>query len=92
MLVCSAAVAVSERPERLLLIFNIILVAATTVGCVQSYVARSRDGSRSLSLKWAAAIVILLALDFRYLVWNTLPLMETALWGSWTYSRLTSAG
>ena len=31
---------------------------------------------------WASAFVILILLDFRYVVWNTIALMETALWGA----------
>ena len=78
-MVCSGAMAISGAPERYLLTLNILLVSVTIACCLRSFVLRTGTGM-SASLPWASAFLILLLLDFRYITWNTITLMETALW------------
>jgi hypothetical protein len=70
-LAASAATTVGGSPERVLLVFNILLVTLTLVCCV-----------RALSGAWAVALLILLLSDPAYVTWHTVALMETALWGA----------
>ncbi len=70
-LICSAAVTIAGEPERLLLALNVALVSLTVVACI-----------RRLPAAWAALFVALLLTDFSYVAWNTVTLMETALWGA----------
>jgi hypothetical protein len=74
LLACSAAFRVGAAPERVLLALNLLLVTLTVVYCVRSSIFR-------LSLPWAAVFVVLLLSDYRYVAWNTVTLMESALWG-----------
>ena len=79
-MICSAAMAVAGDPERYLLALNILLVTLTIACCLRSFVFRAGTGIGSTALPWASAFLILLLMDFRYVAWNTVTLMETALW------------
>jgi len=79
--ICTAAVSIVESPERVLLCFNVLLLSLTIACCL-----------RGLRAAWAVAFLILLFSDVPYVVWNTLTLMETALWGALvTVAALASA-
>lgn len=71
-------------PELTLLIISIVLVslgAAVTLGYLQSIPAERERGSRP-SLFWSSVFLILLFTSPRYIVWNTITLMENALWST----------
>jgi hypothetical protein len=70
------------HPELTLLVISIVLASmGTTValGYLQSGPAGKETGSRP-SLIWSAVFLILLFTSPRYVVWNTITLMENALW------------
>ena len=79
-LVCGAIIAAARNPERVLLAVNVLLVSLTIVCCLRSSIFKS--DARGTTLTWTPAFVLLLLLDFRYVIWSTLTLMETALWGA----------
>jgi arabinofuranosyltransferase len=79
-LVSTAAVTISNAPERVLLAVNILLVTLTAILCLRSSVLA--DGKSTLSVPWSVAYLILLLSDFFFVAWNTVALMETALWGT----------
>jgi arabinofuranosyltransferase len=81
-LIGSAAIASAGNPELPLLAFNVVLVSLTIVACIRSFVFRRPDDGKVTGLIWASGFVLLILLDFRYVVWNTVTLMETALWGT----------
>ena len=77
-IVSSLVVALSDQPERVLLLFNIVLVVVTISFCLRSSVLSTQKDTLSY---WAMAFVILLLSDFFFVAWSTVTLMETALWG-----------
>jgi arabinofuranosyltransferase len=77
-LICAAASSVLQHPEHALLAVSVLLVSLTAVGCVRSPVCRSH--ARSTSKLWPYVFIVLLFSDFRYVAWNTITLMEGALW------------
>jgi arabinofuranosyltransferase len=81
-LVCSGAIAVARNPEVPLLALNILLVSLTIVSCVCSSVFKRSEARNSTALLFQGTFILLLLLDFRYVVWNTITLMETALWAA----------
>lgn len=81
-LVCSGAIAAARNPERLLLALNVMFVSLTIVCCVRSSLFRRVNDENGAALMWASAFVLIVLLDSRYVVWNTITLMETALWGA----------
>jgi hypothetical protein len=81
-LICSGAMSIAQYPERLLLVLNVVLVWVTILFSLRSTVLRRAEETSGPSLIWASTFIFLLLLDFRYVVWNTITLMETALWGA----------
>jgi len=80
-LICAGAVALAGEPERLLLILNVLLVCFTVVLCLRSFVLAANSDPDRFSTGWKAAFLLLLLSDRSYITWNTIALMETALWG-----------
>ena len=70
-LICALVASVTSHPEPVLLGLNIVLVSVTAMCCV-----------RSMSRLWACVFLILLFCDARFVAWNTITLMDTALWCS----------
>lgn len=78
--ISAGVIAIAGSPERILLGLNILLVSLTIVSCLRFFVFTTATDTARTSLPWASAFLILLLLDFRYIAWNTVTLMETALW------------
>jgi len=81
-LICSAGMAIAHDPEALLLVLNVGLVWVTILCYLRSTILRNAEGTDSPSLAWASTFTLLLLMDFRYVAWSTIALMETALWGT----------
>jgi hypothetical protein len=79
-LISSGVVAVAGDPEPWLLGLNVLLVALAIIACLRSCVLAEAKGASGTSLLWGTAFLIALLLDFRFVAWNTVTLMETALW------------
>jgi arabinofuranosyltransferase len=79
-LIATAAVAISGAPERVLLAVNVLLVTLTAILCLRSSVLAA--GKSAPSAPWSVAYLALLLSDFFFVTWNTVALMETALWGT----------
>jgi hypothetical protein len=90
-LICSLAIAIAGDPERWLLGVNLLFVSITIGCCLRFFVLRDSVTNRRTSLPWAAAFVILLLLDFRFIAWNTVTLMETGLWTALVTAAATFA-
>ncbi|HKY22300.1 MAG TPA: hypothetical protein VJM31_13890 [Vicinamibacterales bacterium] len=81
-LICSAVLILTNNPERWLLGLNVLLVSLTIGCCLRSFVFRRSSADPTISPSWAAAFLMLLLTDYRYVAWSTVALMETALWTS----------
>lgn len=74
----------SAYPELVLLIINIILMSLT-VAFILNYLQfafSDKNTSRRIKLLWPAVFLTLLITSARYMVWNTITLMENGLWSA----------
>jgi len=74
----------SIYPELTLLIINIVIVSLG-ITCALNYLqhAIAREGkNRKTEFFWSGLFLILLFSSPRYIVWNTITLMENALWST----------
>ena len=78
-LICAVAFRLSAKPELTLLILNVIIVALGTTVAL-SYLSRRGDSGR-LQVFWSLTFLILLFSSPTYILWNTISLMENAIWG-----------
>lgn len=90
-LICSVAIAIAGHPERMLLGLNILFMSITIACCLRFFVLRAVGTVGRTTLPWAAAFVILLLLDLRFVAWNTITLMETGLWTALVTAAATFA-
>lgn len=81
-LIAALAFKFSSHPELTLLLVNIILISfgiAAALHYLHEEVAR--DGN-STGILWSVLYLVLIFVSPRYLVWNTVTLMENALWST----------
>jgi hypothetical protein len=81
-LVCAVVFRFTHHAENVLLVLSIGIVSLATTFCIRSWPIRARLGSGRSSLPWSAGFLILLLSDWRYTAWNTVTLMDNALWSS----------
>jgi hypothetical protein len=83
-LISALAFKLSAHPELILLTINIILVSIGMMAALnylqQAYPGKDRRWHVELS--WSALFLILIFTSPRYIVWNTITLMENALWST----------
>jgi hypothetical protein len=77
-LASTGAVTLSDAPERLLLALNVLLLSFSVGLCLRSSVCTDEKGAPSWP--WATVFLVALLSDFFFVAWNTVTLMETALW------------
>jgi hypothetical protein len=83
-LVCALAFKLSPHPELLLLIINIVILSLGITVAVM-YVQNGflgEEKSQRIKLIYAIIFGILLLTSPRYIVWNTITLMENSLWST----------
>ncbi|HSJ87662.1 MAG TPA: hypothetical protein VK909_10670 [Anaerolineales bacterium] len=83
-LISALAFKLSTYPELTLLIINILLVSLG-IACALHYLqdALAEGGkNRRATVFWSALYLILVFTSPRYIVWNTITLMENALWST----------
>ena len=83
-LISAFAFRFANHPELILLIINIIMVSAG-IGIALDYLQDEFLGpaeSQQSKLLWASVFLILLVTSARYVVWNTITLMENGLWST----------
>ncbi len=83
-LISALAFKLSTHPELILLMIDIVLVSlgvAYTLGYLQ-HAYSGEDKTWRTKLLWPALFLILIFTSPRYVVWNTITLMENALWST----------
>jgi arabinofuranosyltransferase len=83
-LICAFAFRLSNHPEQILLIINIIMISAG-IAITLTYLQdefRGPQATQPAKLLWASIFLILLVTSPRYIVWNTITLMENGLWST----------
>ena len=83
-LVCTAAFYLSDQPELFLILVNILILSlgiTVAVSYIQSTFGNQSE-SRWSGLLWAGLFLALLVTSPTYLVWNTITLMENAIWST----------
>jgi arabinofuranosyltransferase len=83
-LLSALAVKFTPQPELALLVFNIILVSLG-ITCALEVIQQPSAGEtkkRGTGLVWSALFLIIIFTSPRYIVWNTITLMENALWST----------
>ena len=80
-LVCTLTFNFSTRPELTLLMINIVLLSLG-IACALNYIQDvfSKEGRNGVF--WSAVFLVLMVSSPRYIVWNTITLMENALWST----------
>ena len=71
-------------PEITLLIVNILLISLG-IACVMDYLQQTsaaKGNSGKAGLFWSAVFLVIIFSSPRYIVWNTISLMENALWST----------
>jgi len=76
-LISGAFFTITKRPELQLLAFNMLLLIATNLMAIY-YLYRTQKDRRDITILVAYLLFIIVIPD--YIVWMTLPLMETGLW------------
>lgn len=74
----------STYPELILLIINIVLMSLALACSLQhlQFAFPGKNTSRRIRLFWSAIFLTLLITSPRYIVWNTITLMENSLWSA----------
>ena len=83
-LISAFAFRFANHPELILLIINIIMVSmgiAIALAYLQDEFLGSAESQQN-KLLWASIFLILLVTSPRYVVWNTITLMENGLWST----------
>ncbi|HLO29244.1 MAG TPA: hypothetical protein VK249_08925 [Anaerolineales bacterium] len=83
-LVAAAAFKLSTHPEVILLIINIVILSLG-IAVALTYVQKGLPGmeqNRQSRFLYGAVFLVLLLSSPRYIVWNTLTLMENGLWST----------
>ena len=83
-LICALAYKFSSHFEFTLLIINILLVTLGITGAVHylQHTLRTGEGPQAASILWPILYVLLIFSSARYVAWNTITLMENALWST----------
>lgn len=77
-LICSAGFLISKNPEKLLIVFNIILISLTIYNFV-NFIDSKYDNKKFISLEGILALIFIFANPI-FISWTTLSLMETGVW------------
>jgi hypothetical protein len=74
----------STYPELVLLIINVSLMSLAVAFILHylQFAFLDKNTSRRIKLLWPAIFLILLLTSSRYIVWNTITLMENSLWSA----------
>ncbi|MEM8862745.1 MAG: hypothetical protein AAGD96_30920, partial [Chloroflexota bacterium] len=80
-LICSFAFYISSQPELLLLIFNVLTLALCASLAVYWLGDEILQGYKSpVKLMWLLIFIGIIFSTPAYIIWNTISLMENALW------------
>src|SRR4030095_2624920 len=83
-LICALVFKLSSHPELILLIINILIIsvgiAVTLIYLQNDFLAMEK--SQRTKLLWSGIFLVLLLTSPRYIVWNTITLMENGLWST----------
>ena len=83
-LICAFAFRCSSHPELILLMTNIVIVSGG-IALAMTFLQNDffkKDESHWAKFLWSGVFLILLLTAPRYVVWNTITLMESALWST----------
>jgi len=83
-LVCACAFKFSSQPEFVLLVINVLIISvgiAVAITYLQNNFL-SPEQSWQTRILWSGIFLILLLTSPRYIVWNTITLMENGLWST----------
>ncbi|MBK9927443.1 MAG: hypothetical protein IPP66_19410 [Anaerolineales bacterium] len=83
-LICVVVFKLSTRPEATLLTVNLLAITLGVTMClsfIQTTLLNSNDNQYSRQL-WSLTFLILLFTSPTYIIWNTITLMENAVWGT----------
>jgi len=83
-LICALAFKFSSQSELILLIINIVIISvgiATALTYLQNGFWGAKK-SQQTKILWSGIFLILLLTSPRYIVWNTITLMENGLWST----------
>lgn len=83
-IICALAFRFTAFPEITLLIINILLVSLG-IAYVLDYLQQTsaaKGSSWRIGLFWSAVFLVIVFSSPRYIVWNTITLMENALWST----------
>ena len=84
-LISALAFKFSAYPELTLLIVNITIVSlgiAYALDYLQGHALLGKEKKQGIKLFWSALFLTLIFTSPRYIVWNTITLMENALWST----------
>lgn len=83
-LICSLVYTFAPRPELVLLVVNVIIIALGTTICLFYIYSeyRNQKEKHNITIFWSVLFLILLFTSARYLMWNTISLMENGIWGN----------
>jgi arabinofuranosyltransferase len=83
-LVCASAFKFSSHPELILLVINVVIVSAG-IAIALTYLQNDfliTEKSWQTKILWSGVFLLLLLTSPRYVVWNSITLMENGLWST----------